>query len=139
MTIIKARYKSPCVVAYPDDSSTDADGHIYNRKGERIGPGEVELCDGIKVGDEIVYQIVAPGFTAARLSYKGNSPKRTSVGHLACRAQEHSRKVVGPVETALRDSGQDIDIGLVLREIWDNWEKANQAPRRANDALGVRL
>jgi len=73
MTILKAKFESKCEVAYPEDEQA----------------AQLELCDGIKVGDEIVYQVVDQGY-----SYDRRSWKRTSVGHLKCRAEEYDRKVL---------------------------------------------
>jgi len=91
MTILKAKFESKCETAYPEDEKA-SDGSLIeyrDRHGNRIGRGELELCDGIKVGDEIIYQIVDQGH-----SYDRRSWKRTSVGHVTCRAEEYDRKVI---------------------------------------------
>ena len=101
MTILKAKFESKCEVAYPEDEQA-ADGSLIeyrDRDGNRIGRGELELCEGIKIGDEIIYQIVDQGH-----SYDRRSWKRTSVGHLKCRAEEYDRKVLD----GIRKMGLDI-------------------------------
>ena len=90
MTILKARFESKCEVAYPEDEQA-ADGS-----------GEVELCDGIKVGDEMIYQIMQRSERRDRLNLPGTI--YTSVGHLKCRAEEYDRKVLD----GIRKMGLDI-------------------------------
>ena len=89
MTIMTAKFESPCHVAYADESGEQ----LYNKQGERIGPGELELCDGIQVGDTIIYQITS----VTRQTRFNREFKLTSVGHVSCRMAEHERAVIDKV------------------------------------------
>ena len=89
MTIMTAKYDSPCHVAYADESGEP----LHNKQGQRIGPGELELCEGIKAGDEIIYQVIG----VDHATKFNRQTTFTSVGHLACRAAEHERVVIDKV------------------------------------------